>query len=246
MRQLFKPLTRLVTRLWPMAAIILLLPCIVLAGGKATMITTNQPIQLGGQTVGGGGDMATTTLTWHDSNTMRMDFGDKNAGSLIVRDGKTYSVSHRDGRIQVMDMSVMMKMMQAVGGQSLSSKNLFGSINSVKATGATETVAGIEGRVYHLTWTDPDGSHQSGDAVLTDNPLVEEMTRVYLGAMTGMVGADTTRAFQNALPGKDRGLLRMSDQVRVESISRADLPTSTFDLPAKPMDLQGLIRGLGQ
>lgn len=224
------------------AIALLLLPCAALAGGKATMVTTSQPTQVGGQSMGGG--ETTATITWRDAGTMRMDFGD-DAGSLITRDGKTYSVSQSGGKTQVMDMSAMMKMMQAMGGQRSQSKNPFGSIDSVQATGATDTVAGIKGRVYHMTWTDPDGSKKSGDAVLTDDPLVVEMTLAYLGSMGGMVGADTTKAFQNALPGKDRGLLRMGDQVQVKSISRADPPASAFKLPAKPMDMQSIMGGMG-
>lgn len=235
--------TRPVTQLWPLAAIMFLLPCVVLAGGKATMVTTDQSMQIGGQSMGGGSN--TMNMTWHNADMIRMDFSD-DTGYLIVRDGKTYSVSDSDGEIQVMDMSSMMKMMQTMGGQNSQTQNPFGNIDSVKATGEIETVAGIKGRVYHMTWTEPDGSHKSGDAVLTDDPLVVEMTRAYLGSMAGMVGADTTRAFQDALPNKDHGLLRMDDQMRVESVSRIDPPVSTFELPAKPMDLQSLMGGMGR
>lgn len=242
MSHLLQLLTLPATRLWPLAAMLLLLPCIALAGGKATMKTTSQPIQVGAQPVGGG--ESTMTLVWRDAKTMRMDFGDDAA--LIIRDGKTYSISQSDGQIQVMDMAAMMKMMQAVSGQGTQGKNPLGSIDSVKATGATETVAGIKGRVYHMTWTNPDGKQQSGDAVLTNDPLVVEMTVAWLGSMSGMVDADTANAFLDGLPSKDRGLLRMGNQIQVESVSRSDPPASTFELPAKPMDLQSLMGGMGQ
>lgn len=228
-------------RICSIATVALLLPCVALASGKAILINTSEPMQVGGQSIGGGS--SEMTLTWRDADTMRMDLGEGNA--IINRDGKTYSISQSDGETQVMDMSAMMKMMQTVGGQAAKSKNPFGGINSIKATGKTETVAGIKGRVYHMTWTNPGGSQESSDAVLTDNPLVVEMTRAYFGSMSGMTDADTASDWEAALPGKDRGLLRMGDQIRVKSISRSDAPASTFELPAKPMDLKSLMGGMG-
>lgn len=230
-------------RIWPIAMFILLLPCVALAGGKATLISKNEPMQVGGKSIGGGS--STMTLTWQDASTMRMDMDEKGDAAIIKRDGKTYSISRSNGETQVMDMSAMMKMMQAMGGEAAQTQNPFGGINSIKATGKTETVAGIKGRVYHMTWTNPGGSRESGDAVLTDDPLVVEMTRAYLGSMSGMTDADTAANWEDALPGKDRGLLRMGDQMRVDSISRADPPASTFELPAKPVDMKKLMRGMG-
>ncbi len=209
------------------------LPLAALADGEATFAM--------------GPDQAETmTLIWKNADTLRM----QPPGSpdyLIVRDGKAYSVTDVDGTPQVIAMADMMKMMGAMAGNAAQpqSKTPFGSIASVKATGATETVAGIEGRVHHMTWTDADGSKQSGDAVLTDNPLVVEMTRAYLGSITAIFGSDIGQSFWDAVPGNDRGLLRVSDQFQVKSLSAATSPASTFELPAKPVDLQQIMRGTG-
>ena len=232
---------------WLVAAMAMtawLLPCVALAGGEATLMIGGDPIHVAGQAMGDGSGKA--TVTWRDADTVRMDVGDQN-GYLLMRDGKAYSVSHHNSEVQVMDLSVMMKMMRSMGrpGAKNKSDNPFGGVDSIEATGASETVAGIKGRVYRMHWTDGDGSRKSGHAVLTDDPLVVEMTRAYMSVMAGMVGEDTTRAFQRALPGKDHGLLRMNDQFRVDEIHRADSPESTFTLPAKPMDMQGLMGGMG-
>jgi len=228
------------------ATIVLLsLPCTVLAGGKATIITASQPMQPGRHSKSGASE--TMTVTWRDANTLRMDMGDQ-ASYLIMRDGKAYSVTQAGGQVRVMDMSAMMKMMQSMGGQGAKSKskNPFGRIESIEATGATDTVAGVTGRVYQMRWTEGDGRQKSGEAVLTDDPLVVEMTRAYLGSMSAMIGADNTQSFEKSLPDDDRGMLRMGDQFRIDSISRSDPPASTFTLPAEPMDLQSLMGGMGQ
>lgn len=188
------------------------------------------------------GEVGTATVTWRDADTVRMDFDDQNS-YILMRQGKVYSVSGSGGETQVMSMSVVRKMVQSMGKSG--TRNPFGNVDSVEVTGATEIVAGIKGRAYHMTWTDGAGNRKSGSAVLTDDPLVVEMTRLYIGMMAGMVGEETTLAFQNALPGKRQGLLRMGDQFRVDSIRSADPPASTFALPAKPMDMQSLMGGMG-
>lgn len=231
-------------RLARVAMALLLLPCAALAGGKAVLITNGDSVQVAGQRAGDGAN--TSTLAWRDAGTLRMDMGAQ-AGYLLMRDDKVYSVTQSGSETQVMELSVMMKMMQSMGrpGAKNNSKNPFGRVDSVAAIGATETVAGIKGRVYNMTWTNRDGDRQSDVAVLTNNPLVVEMTRAYVGIMDSMAGKGMTRAFHKALPGKDQGLLRVGDQFRVQSIRRIDLPASTFVLPAKPMDMQSLMGGMG-
>lgn len=237
MSRLFKrkPLTRLL----PLAAVALLAPSIALAGGKAVMVTSAQPMDMGG-------DPSTSmTLTWRDANTMRMDFGDPN-NYLIMLDGKGYSVSEDEGETMVMDMSGMGDMIRAMAGKEAKTDQPFGSINSVTAANSSKTVAGIKGQVYNITWTEPDGSQQSGEAVLTNDPLVVEMTNAYMTSMGAMVGADFTRTFKAALPSSHQGLLQVGEQFHVESVQSADPSASLFTLPAEPMDLKGLLGELSE
>lgn len=204
------------------------LPTTALAGGKAALAA-------GGNTL---------HIAWRDAETLRMETGD-DSSYFIMRDGKAYSVTQAGGTPRVMDMAAMMQMMRAMGGQSAPqpAPDSFGSVGKVEATGATETVAGIKGRVYRMTWTDPDGSKHSGEAVLTDDPLAVQMTSAYLGSVTAMFGSDNSSSFQSGLPGKDRGLLRVGDSFQVTSISRTDPPASAFELPAEPMDMSKMFGG---
>ncbi len=210
------------------------LPLAAHAGGKAAFTTGDSTHQ------------ATMTLIWRDAANLRMQVGNQ-PGYFVVHQGKAYSVSEVGGTPRVMDMQGMMQMMLSIGGKAAQKQLMtdFGHVGSVQATGKTETVAGIEGRVYQMHWTDRDGASKSEHVVLTDNALVVEMTQAYFDSISAMYGSQGGLAFQKGFPGHDRGLLRVGDSFRLKSITNFNPPASTFELPAKPMDMQELMRGLG-
>lgn len=231
------------TRLGSLGAIVLLsLPSATLAGGKATISTNQQPVQPG-QSTPTDKTSETTTITWRDAETLRMDIGD-DTDYMLVRDGKMYMVSESEGEINVMDLSGMSAMVQAMASSGINDDNPFGSIESIEATGATANVAGIAGQVYRITSINANSSPETVDAVLTDDPLVIEMTQAYLTSITAMAGPALTQAFESSLPDDNRGLLSMEDQFRIDSINRSDPPAATFELPAEPVGLEGLLEGI--
>lgn len=205
--------------------LLLLLPLAAAAGGSATLKS-------------GGGTLI--DISWADSHTLRLENRDS-PSYFLVRDGKAYAVTRQGQRTVVMDMGTMMKMM---GGQRAAGRDrpAFGEIGAIEATGASETVAGVKGSVYRLSWTDHEGRRHSGEAVLTDDPLVVEMTDAYLSSVQAMYGSGAT-AFQNGLPDGKRGLLRSGSDLRLQSISGEAPPAGDFELPAKPVDLQQLLHG---
>lgn len=215
-------------KLWLFITLLTLLPATALAGGSAKMQTGDTTMQ----------------VVWQDENTLRTG-GEDASSYLIVRDGKAYSVSTANGQPRVMEMAGMLKMMQAMAGESQNQESRFGHVDSVEKTGASETVAGIEGRVYLITTTDPNGKTETVETVLTDNPLVVEMTRAYLGSMQAMFGGDDLGAFMDALPDDEHGLLRAGEDFRLLSIASDDPPASLFELPAEPMNLQQMMKGMG-
>lgn len=139
----------------------------------------------------------------------------------------------------------MIKIMSAIAGKSQQKQLAFGQVESVEATGASETVAGIEGRVYRITTTDPSGKTETIEAVLTDDPLVVAMSEGYMGAMRAMLGEDIGK-FMAALPDDDRGLLRVGDDFRLKAISGEEQPASLFELPAEPVSFAEMMQGLGR
>lgn len=234
----FKPHLRFCT-----LAAALLLPNLTFAGGKATITTTTPPMEIEGQSAEEGADKL--TLTWRDADTLRMEFGDPNH-YLVMRDGKTYSVTLDEDGAQVMDMAGMSAMIQAMNPNK-EDNNPFGDIESIKATNEQKTVAGIKGTVYQMQWNEPGKSDsQSSEVILTDDPLVVEMTHAYFNSMSAMIGAQYIAMFKDSLPTQTSGLLQLGDDFTVESITKADPAGGLFELPAKPMDFQSLLGGMSQ
>src|SRR5699024_8971606 len=110
----------------------------------------------------------------------------------------------------------------------------FGHIDSVEATGDNATVAGIDGHVYNIAVTNTDGKSETRKAVLTDDPLVVAMTRVYVDALLTLFAPDIADNLKTKLPADDRGLLRSGQDFRLTAISGEEPDASLFELPAEP------------
>lgn len=206
-------------------ALLLVLPGITLAGGQATLRT---------------GDGVASEILWQDAQTLRM----QNAGDqdyFIVRDGKAYAVSRRGGKPMVLDMGAMLQMMRGAG-RGNDQQPSFPQPGSFEATGERETVAGIEGEVYRMSWTDHTGRERTQEVVLTDRPLVVEMTRAYLGSVGAMFDGENASGFQQAMPGGHQGLLRVGEDFRLVSISGDTPGDGPFELPAEPTSLQQMMQ----
>lgn len=231
------------TRLRLMAALFLLLPGIALAGGRATLIEAGHSMPIGNQVMETG--PTEISLTWQDVDTVRIDFDEES--SLLRLDDKTYTINRNDGEIEVIDMGAMIEMMHSISDQEegQEDKDSLDKLFSTRATGRTETLAGFEGRVYRVKSDLFEEDDAPEEVVFTDDPLVVEMTRAYFGVMGGLTSKKMGQSWLDAMPGKDQGLLRLGDQLRLDSIQRADPPASTFELPAKPMDLQSQLGGMG-
>lgn len=211
-----RPLTLLASALLPLSA---------LAAGTATLQT--------GQDV--------STMSWQDSRTVRFDTP-KSEGYMLVQGDKVYVVQTQGGGPQVMEVGAMMQgFAQAAQGKA-GQKAGADKLESVKATGRKETVAGIVGEVYELRLTNVKGQTRSTDAVLTGHPLVVEMTAAYMGLSAGLAGAKAVAQFKDGLPAGKTGLLRMGIDMKVQAIS-SDAPAATaFKLPAKPVTMQNMMQ----
>lgn len=209
-----------------LTAVATLLPAFAIAAGTATLRTENETMQ----------------ILWQDDGKVRV--GELNKQDhVIVRDHKAYAVSTSQGAPHVIDLSSMMDMFSAMADRSIKDA-VPDRIDKVEPTGATETVAGIKGHVYNVTTTDSDGKSETLEAVLTDDPLVVELTEVYVSTIRTMTGLEKVDEIAAALPKKHKGILRAGDDFRLESIS-ADAPSADkFELPGQPMDLKNMMQGL--
>lgn len=188
------------------------------------------------------------TITWLNSNTIRVDMPTTDDGYMLARDGKVYVVSPdaTEGMPSVMEIGDMMQGFAEMGNiaEDDNAGPLAVRITSVKATGKKESVAGIDGDVYEVTTTDKQGKTETMQAVFTDDPLTIEMTAAYLAITEAMVGAEMMADFVNALPKNKGGVLRMGDTMTVQSIAANAPPASAFELPAKPVNMGDMMKEL--
>lgn len=193
-------------------------------------------------------DGEANTMAWLNSHTIRLDMPSTDGGYMISRDGKTYIVSPdaTAGMPPVMEIGGIMQGFADVVNSSEGGKAspLAMRITSIKATGQGETVAGIDGDVYEVTTTDKQGKSKTVQAVFTDDPLAVEMTAAYLSWSETMVGASMIAEFTGALPKGKRGLLRMGDDMVVQSITANPPAASAFELPAKPVNMGDMMKQL--
>lgn len=211
------------------------------AGGTATIEVTGDNVA--------GGNM---TMRWQDADDVRIDPPNQPA-YMLLRGGKAYTVMSTGGRTIVMDLASISNM---PGGGGMGSPDMSGTsaisrataVSELAATGRRETVAGIEGEIYTITWTDADGASHSAEAVLSDNATVVEMSRAFgrLGEAMAAISSNKPAgdAISDKLAAEGLGVLRFENQFRLAEISDETPSADTFELPAKPMNLQDMMKGM--
>ncbi|WP_144389489.1 hypothetical protein [Pigmentiphaga sp. NML080357] len=175
-------------------------------------------------------------------------------GYLLARGEKIYAVTRVNGQQVVMEAADLMRMAGSLMPSPTAALEQVSAIVSLQPTSRRETVAGLGGTVYVLTYEDGQRRRRTEELVLTSEPAASELTAAALklgrslAALAGTLlpaGADDlARRLQN-----DRlGLLRFGDRFRVEALddrapqaSRFELPGGSFQIP----DLRGLVPGLG-
>ncbi|MFA5522291.1 MAG: hypothetical protein WCY98_10245 [Castellaniella sp.] len=213
------------------AAVVLsaLLPLAAVAAGQATFDADSDRV----------------VLFWDDSGKLRIDLPDEDEGYMIARDGKMYMVMEDDGETMVMEVGGMIAMAaDFMDGGDVSLLDV--SLSGLKPTGARETHAGIEGRVYTGTITESKGKQRAVELVLADHPLANELTDTYLRLLETLFGAERARTVSAALPAKERGVLRVDDEMRLASISGNTPAAELFELPAAPSSLADMFKGLAE
>jgi hypothetical protein len=212
-----------------------------LAGGTATVSTPAAGPH-------GPGEMQ---VAWGDGETLRLGFARQDA-YLILRDGEIFAISNAGGQTMVIPLTAMTEMAQGMpgapgpmpDGAAHFTAHEAESVSSVEATGRTETVAGIDGEVYEITWVGRGGATNTDTAVLSDDPLAVEFSDAFRAfAEAGGGGVDPRSVW---ITDRGLGVLRYGDDFRVLAISGDTPPPSTFDLPGPPLDLQDMMQGLGR
>lgn len=185
------------------------------------------------------GEMGQMEMTerW-TADALRMDIEGMDAYMLLKGD-EIYSITVASGKVTVFPLSQLKNMGGA--GNAGPSADQAGvvfpeEISKMRATGETREVAGIEGEIYDLDWTDESGTAQSVSAVLTDDPRLLEHQELKMRFIRQISGEKPNPLMMEL---QDRGLagLTFGDRFRVLSLTEEAGPAEGFELPAAPVDL---------
>ena len=170
---------------------------------------------------------------------------------MLVNGDKTYMVRQQNGQWVAMDMAAMGQMMQQMrqqsGQQSPAQVEQGSGDVQFRDTGRTETIAGYEGSVYEVTSND-----ETQEVVLSDHEDIIALSQAWMefaGKMTQQMGALNEQMEENLLSESDisnhGGMLRLSDDMRVKSVSNDSKGSDYYELPAgtKVQDMGNMMRG---
>ncbi len=177
------------------------------------------------------------TERWQ-GDALRMDIAGMDA-YMLLRGEEIYSVTAAGGQIMVMPLSQLKEMAGAAGAQGPAADRagvVFpDSIEAIRETGETREVAGIEGDVYEIEWTDNSGTVRTDTAVLTDDPRMIEHQDLKIRFIRAVSDEDPNTLLAEL---EDRGLAALSfgARFRVTELTGEAGPEGDFELPAEPMN----------
>lgn len=202
----------------------------------------------------GEGDAA--TFEYNDT-MLRIGVGETGAYS-VVRDGTIYGVTNENGQAMVVDAGSMMRGFAGAAGiaANMAPSDLNGELISMDNTGRKETVAGIPGEVYLLRFTDENGQEQQEEMVLSKDrralefrdamflmlEVMSKLTQADSGAASTM---ESSEKIQARLASMNSGVLRYGQEMTVTSLDSKAVDPARFELPAEPLNFEGLGSMLG-
>jgi len=199
------------------------------------------------------------TYEWLSPQQVRIEasVADMPAGTRayqLMRDGKLYNVTVQDGQTVVMELGRLLRLMGRLGSALPSSADDdVHELKDLRATGRSETVAGLRGEVYELVYLDDQGRTRREEIVLSNDPLAYELAQVmqaYARLIVEALGSPMPEGrdqFAGRLREQRVGMLRMGEFMRAVEVSRTAPTAARLALPAEPMalpDLAGLAGAL--
>jgi len=186
----------------------------------------------------------TMTFEYRGDDLLRVG-GVEDQSYMLVRDNTLYVVSFNDGEAMVINASSMMKGFSGMLQQAAPPATTAEFVSLEKA-GRSETVAGIKGEVYLLT-TKEDGEERTQEVVMSDDKRAIEfrdalfiMGRAAMEAFDDYQLPEDDKDVQKQLEAMNLGVLRVGEDMKVTSLSGDSIAAARFELPAEPMDMQGL------
>jgi hypothetical protein len=213
------------------------------AAGILTLALTGVLPAAAGTATIASSDGEAMTFEYRGDDLLRVGVADESY--MLVRDNTLYVVSMNNGEPMVINASSMMKGFSGMVQQAAPPATTADFV-SLEKTGRAETVAGIRGDVYLLT-TEEDGRAQTRELVMSDDARAIEfrdamfiMGRAATDALDDYQLPDADKDVQKQLEAMNLGVLRVGKDMTVTSLSGDSVAAARFELPAEPMDMQGL------
>lgn len=169
-------------------------------------------------------------------------------GYMVMRDQRLYMVTGEEGQFAVIDLSQAMSMFGGFAKAAVPDLSAV-RVESLQSTGRQETLAGIQGEVYLLQFTDHKGSAQQTEITLSPDPralgfrdAVNRMATSIAGLLDQQQSSDH---LQSQLTSRNLGVLRYGTDMQVSAINATTVDPARFVLPAEPTDMSGLAGLLG-
>ncbi|WP_110076886.1 MULTISPECIES: hypothetical protein [Pseudidiomarina] len=171
---------------------------------------------------------------------------DADEGYMLMRGDKLYAVAQQGRQAMVFDLTAAVASM----GGMVESQGVWDEeiqdILELTNTGQSEEVAGIRGEIFTMTYVDGHGQKQTSNMVLSKDDSIVALTRA-MNAMTKlMITASGGQLPPGVIKMEERilsqgyGVLRQGDDFVFTEISTTEPPASSFELPAKPMQLPSM------
>jgi hypothetical protein len=194
------------------------------------------------------GQMGRVSMTdrWR-GDALRIDIEGVDAFMLLKGD-TVYSVTSGGGQVMVIPISDLAGMAGAAGAgaQAPQAGPAFPTdIGGMEPTGEVRTVAGIEGEVYQVEWVDNRGAAHTSTAVLTDDARLLDHQALKMSFSQTVAGEDPNPLMVE-LDRRNLAPLTFGDRFAVVEATADPGPEGNFVLPAEPMDLKGMMQGMGQ
>lgn len=178
----------------------------------------------------------------YQGDQLRIDMN-RESSYMLVRGEQIYAVTDNDGEIMVIDIKQTLSMFGSMAQSAIPDMAAV-NVESLQATGRSETVAGIQGEVYNLKFTDHEGKPQEAELVLSkDRRAIGFRDAVHRMASTMsslLAQQDTQDRLQGQLDAQNLGVLRYGKDMRVTAITETQVADTRFVLPAEPTDLSAL------
>jgi len=211
------------------------------------LLASTTPVWAAGQAVlqsNINGKIEQAQLAWLSDQQLRMDIA-RPPAEILLEHGALYAITQIAGMPIVANVADVDQMARALGqGAGFSGqidKQLAKSVRAFEATGRNETVAGIVGAVYRITWQDNQGKLHTDEAVLTKNATVVELSRALQNlSIAAHKGWDARSA---EILRKGFGVLRYGKDYELRSVSAQSPSATALALPAQSIDVQKLIQG---